>query len=211
LAGAGYAVYAKACGGGSLASPADSGDFCLALNSTTACQQPITLSPPALIFSPQTMNSPPTLQTITLANTFGSVLGGLTLTLTNNGGADSFTETDTCGLQGVPSAGIPFTLNSKQSCIVTISFSPQAGCAAGTPPDQCLAATLTVTSPNNSAIFTVPITGGISAAAASNREVGVRTEASHLPLLKFNQSVPRENALSSSHARQGSEHHAEID
>ncbi len=170
LAGAGYAVYAAACGGGSLDSPADTGNICLAVNSTTACQQPITLTPSALIFSSQTVGSPSTMQTITLANTSGATLGGLTLALINISGPGNFTETDTCGLDGVSSQGEPFVLGSKQSCVITIAFTPLQSCAAGTSASQCLTATLTVTSPNNDAIFTLPITGGVSVSAASTPE-----------------------------------------
>jgi hypothetical protein len=165
-AGVGYAVYAAACGGGSLQSPADFGSICLGVNSTTACQQPITLTPSALIFPPQTVGSPSTLQTITLASTSGSALSGVTLTLTDSGGPGDFTETDTCGFGGVPSAGGAFNLNPHQSCVITIAFSPLENCATGTLADQCLTAILAVTSPNNDAIFTLPITGGVSVGAA---------------------------------------------
>jgi hypothetical protein len=166
-AGAGYAVYAAACGGGSLQHPADSGNICLAVNSTSACLQPIALMPNALSFPPQAVNSSPTTQTITLANTYSSTLGSLTLTLTNNSGPGSFTETDTCGDGGIPSLGQPFVLVPQQSCVITIAFSPQQKCAAGSSPAQCLTATLTVASPNNNAIFMVQIVGGVSGSNSS--------------------------------------------
>jgi hypothetical protein len=169
LAGAGYAVYAAACGGGSLDSPADTGNICLAVNSTTACLQPITLTPPALSFPSQTLGSISTLETITLANTSGASLGGLTLTLTNNSGMDNFTETDTCGLNGVSSLGEPFILGKNQSCVITIAFTPLENCSAGASAAACLSAMLTVTSPDNDAIFNVAITGGVAASAASAR------------------------------------------
>jgi hypothetical protein len=167
LAGAGYAVYAAACGGGSLQHPADSGNICLAVNSTSACQQPIALMPYALTFPSQAVDSSPTTQTITLANTYSSTLGSLTLTLTNNSGAGIFTETDTCGDGGVPSQGQPFVLVPQQSCVITIAFSPQDNCAAGSSSAQCLTATLTVASPNNDAIFMVHIVGGVSGSNSS--------------------------------------------
>ncbi|MFZ3262364.1 MAG: hypothetical protein WA172_00040 [Terriglobales bacterium] len=169
LAGAGYAVYSMDCGGGSLNNPADSGNICLAVNGSTACQQPITLTPSGLIFPPQPVGSLLTMQTITLTNTYGSLLSGLTLMLINDSGPDNFTETDTCGPDGVPSKGEPFELAAKQSCTVTIAFAPLVSCAAGTLSDQCPTARLTVTSPNNDAIFTAPITGSVSASAATTR------------------------------------------
>jgi len=57
----------------------DSGNICLGLNSTTACQEPITLTPAVVTFPAQMLNSPTTTQTITLANNSGSTLNGLTL------------------------------------------------------------------------------------------------------------------------------------
>ncbi len=166
VAGTGYAVYTPTCGGGSLESPVDYGNICLAVNSTSACQQPITLTPSALIFPAQAVDSPATDQTITLANTSGSTLGGLTVALTNSGQAN-FAETDTCGLVGIPSQGQPFMLSANQSCSVTIMFSPLQECTGGVPPGQCLTATMSVTSPNNDAVITLPITGGVIAGAAS--------------------------------------------
>ncbi|MGA9904442.1 MAG: hypothetical protein WBQ39_21080 [Terriglobales bacterium] len=168
-AGPSYLVATTPCPG-SLANILDAGDFgniCLALNGASTCQQPITITPSALIFPDQVVGAPPIAQTITLANTSGTNLGGVTLNLANNSGAANYTETDTCGLDGVPAQGQPFELGSGQSCVVTVSFAPLETCAPGTPPAQCpspLNATLTVTSPNDDTILTVPITGtGISA------------------------------------------------
>jgi hypothetical protein len=153
----------------------DFGNICLALNGTSACQQPITLTPSALTFPVQVLSSPPTTQTITLANASGTSVSGVTLNLTNADGVTNFTETDTCGVDGVPSQGQPFDLIPAQSCVVTITFAPLETCAVGTPPAQCpspLNATLIVTSPNIETIFTMPITGsGVSATAASTREI----------------------------------------
>ena len=165
--GTGYAVYATACGGGSLNNPADAGDICLALNGATACSLPVTLTPSALVFSSQTVGSPVSTQTITVANTYGSNLGGITLTLVNNNGLANFTETDTCGTNGISSSGQPFEILAKQSCLVTISFTPLENCAAGTSAANCLTATLVVTSPSNDVILAVPITGGVSLSTAS--------------------------------------------
>ncbi len=205
VAGAGYAVYAAACGGGSLANPADYGIICLGVNSTTACQQPITLAPSALSFSSQTIGSPPTTQTVTVTNTSGTTLGGLTLTLTNSG-AGNFSETDTC-LEGVPSQGTPFNLKAQQSCVVTIAFTPLQDCAPGTLANQCLAATLAVTSPSNNAIFTLPITGGVMVNAASTSALDFRAE-----LKSTDQGGNPAQALRSSATRsfQDVEHHAGI-
>ncbi len=205
VAGAGYAVYAAACGGGSLADPADFGVICLGVNSATACPQLITLAPSALSFLSQTVGSPPTTQTVTATNTSGTTLAGVTLTLTNNG-ANNFTETDTCGLGGVPSQGGPFNLNSGQSCVITVAFAPLQNCAAGTVATQCLTATLAVTSPNNDAIFTLPITGGVTNTASAS-ELDFRTE-----LRSTNQSWHPAQTLESSGTRpfQDVEHHAGI-
>jgi hypothetical protein len=213
--GPGYAVYAAACGGGSLESPADSGNICLAVNGTTACQQPITLSPTALTFPSQPVDSPPTMLTITLTNTSGGALGGLTLTLTNNSGPANFVETDACGLQGAPSQGQPFDLDRQQSCVITIAFTPLENCATGVPPAQCLAATLIVTSPNNDSIFTVPITGGVTASIASAAELDIGTrgvsEPSLSQLLRFTLQSPLLQTRPSSRALQDAGQHAEID
>lgn len=162
-AGPSYSLATSTCPGnfGNVDTAGDFGNICLAL-SGNACQQPITLTPSALIFLPQAVGSTPSTQIITLANASGKTLGSVTLNLANDSGAANFTETDGCGLNGLPSQGQPFDLSPGQSCEVSILFSPLETCAAGTPPDQCpspLNATLTVTSPNNEMIFTVPITG----------------------------------------------------
>ena len=162
-AGPSYSVATSACPGSleNVDAAGDFGNICLAL-SGNACQQPITLTPSALLFDPQEVGSSPSIQTITLANTSGGTLGNVTLSLTNESGMNNYSETDDCGLNGVPSAGQPFILNTGQSCVVSIMFAPLETCAVGNPPDQCpspLNATLSVTSPNNSMIFTVPITG----------------------------------------------------
>jgi len=145
----------------------DYGNICLALGSASACLQPITLTPSSLTFPSQVLGTPATMQTITLANALSSPIGGLTLALANDSGAANFTETDACGVNGLPAAGQPFSLLVGESCVITITFAPLETCAVGTPPTECpspLTATLTVTGQNSDMIFTLPITGsGISA------------------------------------------------
>jgi hypothetical protein len=203
-AGTAYAVSSKACpGGGSVASPGDSGNICLALStSPKACQQPVALSPAFLAFPPQTIGSTPTSQTITLANNSpsGSILNGLELQLSiSNGsfggpsdfnGLPNFTEQDNCA----SSLGSTFFLDPGQFCSITITFAPQESCPwlpygnppsfFGAPPSLCpfpLSALLTVNSPSsadNDTAFAVPITGpGISAITASTTELDFGSEA----------------------------------
>jgi hypothetical protein len=166
-AGPSYLVATTDCPGnlGNIDIAGDFGDICLAL-SGSACQQPITLTPSALIFPPQPVGSPPTTQTINLANASGASLGNVTLSVTNDNGAINFTETDNCGLNGIPSLGQPFNLNAGQSCAVSILFAPLETCAPGSQPDQCLTATLTVVSPSNGMIFTAQIAGGATSGGA---------------------------------------------
>jgi hypothetical protein len=162
-AGPSYLVATTACPG-NLSSTSASGDFgniCLALNGASACQEPITLAPSYLTFSSQMVGAPATTQVITLTDVSASSLN-LTLNLTNNSGALNFTETDTCGANGLPSGGQPFQMIAAQFCAVAITFQPLEICSPGTPPDKCpapLTATLTVTNPDNEMIFSVPITG----------------------------------------------------
>ena len=203
-AGPSYLVATTSCPG-SLENVVGAGDFgniCLALNGASGCSQPITLTPSALTFATQVVGSPPTTQTITLANASGTNLGGTTLSLANNSGAANYTETDTCGVNGFPSQGEPFNLVSGQSCDVTITYAPLETCAVGTPPDQCpspLNATLTVANPNNETIFTVPITGtAVSSDAVSTRNFDSVQTAQTLP-------------DSGNRTLQDVEHHAEID
>jgi hypothetical protein len=158
--GPSYMVATSSCPGslGNITTAGDYGNICLALGGAAACQQPLTLSPSALIFAPLAVGAPPTTETITVANTASVSLGSLTLQLANNSGAINFTESDTCGVDGVPSQGQPFSLNSGQSCEITISFAPLQICTEGNP-DQCLSATLTAASPTNDVIVLIPITG----------------------------------------------------
>lgn len=175
LAGAGYAVYTAACGGGDLQAPADSGSVCMgvtttAVNSTAACQPPITLTPNALAFPSQAVGSMASGLTIALANPNNSPLDNITLALTNENTQNNFTETDNCGLNGAASAGQPFVLPGKQFCTVTIKFAPKEGCAAGISSFQCLTGTLTVASPTINTILNVLITGGVTSGSASIRQ-----------------------------------------
>jgi hypothetical protein len=161
-AGPSYSVATAGCPGslGNVDTAGDFGNICLGLNGSSACQQPVTFIPSALVFSPQPVNSPPTTQTLSLANTSGAALGNVTLSLANDSGAINFTETDTCGLNGLPSQGQPFNLNAGQSCVVSILFAPLETCSGGNPPGECLNATLSAASPSNSMIVSLPITGG---------------------------------------------------
>ncbi len=203
--------------------PGDYGNICLALGSSNACQQPITLTPSALTFPSQAVTSPPTTQPITLTNTTSSALGGLMLTVaeTDQLGTVSFTETDTCGPNGSPAGTSPFSLGgpgNPSSCTVTVSFSPQLACTGNLPP-QCLTATLNVDSPSNDTIYTVPIVGtgtGLGGSAASNhrRDFGAEgiPETSLLRLLPFTNRHPAQSLRGSSQSHfQDVEHHAEID
>jgi hypothetical protein len=197
-----YAVSATGCPGSGLTSPGDKGDICLALGSTNACQEPITLSPAFLAFPAQLLGSTATTQMITLANNSpsGATLNGLQLQWAVSNGQfggpsdfnelSNFTEQDTCAA----SVGATFSLGPGHSCSINISFAPQESCPwlpFGTPPSlfgaapsQCpfpLAATLTVNSPtssDNDTAFAVPITGlGVSAIGASTPELDFGAEA----------------------------------
>src|SRR5271169_2274173 len=215
-AGPAYLVATTPCPGNlsSVTTAGDFGNICLALNSTTACQQPITLSPSALSFSAQVIGSTPTTQTITLANASGTDLAGVTLNLANNSGAANYTEMDACGVDGAPSQGQPFVLHSGQSCAITVTFAPLETCAVGTPPDQCpspLTATLTIASPNDYVILKLSITGtGVSEAANATPQFNFGAEGALeaiLPQLLSFAHPWRPQAI----ALQNVEHHAEID
>jgi hypothetical protein len=183
-----YLVATTACPGslGSTATAGDFGNICLALASdllgaTSACQEPVTLTPASLTFPAQTVGTIST-QTVTLANTSGTALSGLTLGFANiPASATDFSETDACGVDGAPSQGAPFGIAAGASCAITIIFSPQCATGCANP----LAATLTVTSPvsaDNDRVFAMPIIGtGTSAGAVSTRvsEFGAGVEERH--------------------------------
>jgi hypothetical protein len=198
-AGTGYVVNTGACP--TTANREDGGYICLALNSTTACQESIMLSPALLTFAPQLLGSTtPSTQTITLTNNQPSgtaPLTGLTLSWVAASGSFSdigqtdftnlpdFTEQDNCA---VPT-GSTFSLLPGQSCVATVSFAPQESCTwlpnqGGTPPAQCpLSLTATLTVNNVPGIdpdpkFTVPITGaGLSFIQPSTPELDFGAEA----------------------------------
>jgi hypothetical protein len=190
----GYGVTTSSCPGGI----EDAGDACLGLGNANSCTQPLLLSPASLTFPAQQVGSAPTTQTITLTNNnlSGTALSGLSLALTiinpapgltspfglsDFNGLPSFKETDNC----------PSSLAPQQSCIITISFSPQQSCPwlpstalQGEPPSSCpfpLMASLTVTSPvssDSNTEFAVPITGtGFSAIVPSTPELDFGAEA----------------------------------
>jgi hypothetical protein len=217
--GTAYAVNSSGCPGVSLSNAGDSGNICLALNSGSACQQPVSLSPSVLIFPAQLLGSTPTTQTITLTNSSptNSALNGLQLQWSVNNGAfggpsdfnglPNFTEQDTCA----SSVGSTFSLEPAQSCTITVSFAPQESCPwlpfgnpaslLGASPALCpfpLGATLTVNSPasaDGDTVFSVPITGsGSSAITASTPELNFGSEAvseASLPqLLSFTNHGP---------------------
>ena len=181
-AGVGYVVNTKACRSSDSGNNEDGGYICLAMNNSTACSQPISLSPAFLTFAPQLLGSSnPSTQKITLTNTqaTGSApLTGLSLMwIESDGGSDAgqtdfttipnFTEQDNCA---VP-PGSTFSLNPGQSCTVTVAFAPQASCTwlpnnGGVAPASCplnLSAMLTignVPSVDSDQNFSVPVTGG---------------------------------------------------
>lgn len=173
-----YLVATIACAGSvdSTATAGDFGNVCLAVGSNllgtpTGCQEPITLTPSNLIFPAQAAGTTSS-QTITLANTAGTNLSGVTLIFANSPAtAGTFSETDTCGAEGLPSDGQPFYFASGAACAITISFTPQCSTQCASP----LAATLTLTSPvsaDSDTVFVVPITGAATSEdAASSRAV----------------------------------------
>jgi len=179
----GYSLTTKSCSNG------DSGNLCLAAGSSNACQQPISLTPPSLTFSPQLLGSSPSSQTITLTNNTSSQLTGAQIALNEtssgvfygssvNGGSDfngvrNFSEQDNCTQQGMISLG------PGKSCTITVNFAPQESCPwlpqqvsgnpniDGYPPVKCpllLTAFLSVAvptadTPDSDGAFVIPITG----------------------------------------------------
>jgi len=147
--GNGYAVVnTKACPGGSLTTPGDAGNLCLAFNNSTACTQPITLSPVSYTFFPQLLGSVPTTQTFTLTNSdpSGNPVNGLSLKFADND-SDLFYQSGGADFNGLPNftvvptgaandcttlapLGSSFDLPGppNNSCTITVSFSPQESC-----------------------------------------------------------------------------------
>jgi hypothetical protein len=171
LAGVGYAVYAAACGGGTLQAPADSGSVCIGVNTTTACQTQLSVSPPGLVFPPQAVGSSASTLKVTLTNPHGSTVSGITLSLTNSSGAANFTEKDNCGASGASSQGQSFSLLGNQYCTVSIAFAPQQDCASGASPSVCLTGALSVAIPATDTIFDVLLIGGVTGGSASLRGI----------------------------------------
>jgi len=229
-AGPAYLVATTSCPGGlgNVAAAGDFGNMCLALNGVNACQSPITLTPSGLTFPAQPLNSPPAKQTITLTDTSGGALNGVTLSLTNNSDKNNFTEEDNCvpGGETLPSSSGQtisplFSLGgllAPQFCTITIFFTPLETCAFGAA--QCpspLTATLSVNV--NNMIFAVPITGttvSSDAVSTSQLDFGAgRDSEAGLPQLVWFASRSRHPAQtlfgSSNRTFQNVEHHAEID
>ena len=200
----GYGLSTKSCSGGNI--PGDVGNICLALGTTTACTQPISLSPAALVFPPQLLGSPATTQTITLTNSdpsdaalsnlqllFQSQPGSSNFQISDFNGLPNFTEQDNCAT----SPGSSFSLAPRQSCTITVSFSPQQSCpwlTSSAAPSQCppflrgnvasppaLSAILTITSPTSAdsdKSFSVPISGvGLSSVEPSTPELDFGNQA----------------------------------
>ena len=163
--GPSYLLATVACPGSvdSITAAGDYGYLCLSVGSpslgtTTACQEAITLAPASLTFPAQKVGTTAT-QMITISNTSGAALNGMTLGVANDpANAANFSETDNCGLDGAPSLGTPFYFPSGQSCAITVMFTPQCGSECASP----LTGTLTATSPvsaDDDTAFAVPITG----------------------------------------------------
>ena len=115
--GPSYLVATNSCPGNtnSITTAGDYGDICLSvgipLGSANACQEPITLVPAAVTLTyPPPPPAATSTQAVTLANSSGGSLSGLTFTFANiPPTANNFTETDNCGSGGIPSQGEPFT------------------------------------------------------------------------------------------------------
>jgi hypothetical protein len=195
-----YLVATTSCPGSlsSITTAGDYGDICLSVGSpsgtTSACPQEVSLSPSSLSFLPQLLGSSSVPQIITLANTSGANIIGLTIALLTIDGVNNFTDTDSCGLQGAPSQGQPFNLGAGQSCVITVTFVPQELCLVGTPPAQCpsaLTEMLTVTSPNNN-VFSASLTGTVLVTdAASTSEPGHTVQTSPASNDRIFQDVER--------------------
>jgi hypothetical protein len=133
----GYGVTTKSCPSQNV--PGDYGNVCLALADAKDCTEPISLFPAKIEFPPMLVGSSRVSQTITLMNTdpLGATVTGLSLTSLSKtfipnsfedpsdfNGLPNFTEVDTCA----SSPGSSFDLAPQQSCLVTVSFSPQQSC-----------------------------------------------------------------------------------
>ena len=181
--------------------PGDVGNVCLALGNSSACSQPILLSPATIKFPGQLLGSTPNSQTVVVTNNdpSGSTLNGLSVNFQVQPGSTSFNNSDFTGLPNyseqdscASTPGATFSLAPQQSCSVTVTFSPQQGCPwipsmplpAGAPPSSCpaaLAASITVngtSSPDGDVAFSVPISGtGLSLLKPSAAEIDFGAEA----------------------------------
>ena len=170
--GTAYAVTSSSCPGDEVSgTPGDFGYICIALDNSTACQQPVAIFPAAVSFVET--SAPP--QKITIKNNAPTLLEGLKLTLANNPqDVENFTVTkDTCDVPGNP-LGSTFSILAEQSCSIEITFTPQ-----GT---ETMTATLTLTSPisvDNNTAFSVPITGTVPGGLGAQ----ALPQANRLPLL----------------------------
>lgn len=181
MAGMGYAFNTQACPGANLVHAGDFGNICLGVATSTACSQPISLSPTALIFPPQplgsTFSSP-----IYLLNNTKSTLSGLSVTLANTSSTGiSFAMTGaTCDVPGdpvalptpLPDPNEPFDLLAGQTCTFPVSFTSSS--------DAAVSAILSVTSPasvDSDKVFAVPISGTTSASANRSNEGNIASEA----------------------------------
>lgn len=171
-AGMGYAVNTQACPGTSLVQAGDFGNICLAVASSTACSEPISLSPAELVFPPQAPGATSTLP-VSLVNNTQSILNGVSVTLANTSTAgSSFAIVGaTCDVPGdplaspvpLPQPNEPFELLAGQTCTLPVSFTSSSNVA--------VSAILSVTSPasvDNDKVFAVPISGAASSAAANS-------------------------------------------
>lgn len=203
-----YTISSKQCGSG------DQGNICLALGSSNkACTQPISLSPAFLAFPLQPIGAPASNQAITLTNTdpSGGTVDGLQITFkaaqSDFNLQPNFTEQDNCA----SSPGTVFSLGSKQSCTITVSFAPQQGCPFQPSPSLCapfltanpgipptLTSSVVVTtggaaqSADGDNSFVVPVSGlGESAIQPSTPELDFGSEAAPTPGGQGEQSLPQ--------------------
>jgi hypothetical protein len=169
IAGMGYAFNTQTCPGASLVQAGDFGNICLGVATSTACSQPMSLSPAALVFPPQAPGATSALP-IYVQNNTQSTLSGITVTLANTSTAgSSFAIVGaTCDVPGdpvalptpLPQPEEPFDLLAGQRCTFPVSFTSSTG-AEGS-------GILSVTSPasvDSDKVFAVPISGTASAAA----------------------------------------------
>jgi len=168
MSGMGYAFHTQTCPGAGILEAGDFGNICIGVGNSTACSQPISLSPAALIFPPQAPGATSSLPVYVVNNTH-STLSGISVTLANalNAGVSFAIVGATCDVPGdpvaqpipLPEPGEPFDLLGGQTCTLPVSFTSSTGAAVN--------ATLSVTSPisaDSNKVFAVPISGTTSSA-----------------------------------------------